>query len=313
MTNIALNPKSFHDALRPFPLYKGGARRAGDFFLPNKNKPTMRNFPESISAPLRLCVKSLFPNNLFASLRLCVTLLFLFPLAGNAQSAREIIEKADEKMRGSTSAITEMTITTVRPKWTREMTLKSWSKGEKMSLSVVRAPAKDKGVAFLKRDKEIWNWMPSIERTIKLPPSMMMQSWMGTDFTNDDLVRESSTLNDYTQKIMGDSTILGRKCYKIQLDPKPNAPVVWGKLVLFIDQTDFIQLRSEMYDEDGYLVNVMNSMDIKEMGGKKLAAKMEMIPVDKPGNKTIMEITAIEFDKPIDDSFFSTSNMKTVK
>jgi outer membrane lipoprotein-sorting protein len=288
-----------NDALRPLPLFKGGVRhrRSGDFVQPNKNNPTMKSFP----------------INLFASLRLCVTLLFLIPLAGNAQTAREIIEKADQKMRGTKSAITEMTITTVRPKWTREMTLKSWSKGEKMSLSVVRAPAKDKGVSFLKRDKEIWNWMPSIERTIKLPPSMMMQSWMGTDFTNDDLVRESSTLNDYTQKITGDSTILGRKCWKIELDPKPNAPVVWGKLVLFIDQSDFIQLRSEMYDEDGYLVNIMNSSDIKEMGGKKLAAKMEMIPVDKPGNKTIMEITSIEFDKPMEDSFFSTSNMKTVK
>lgn len=294
---IEVNPKPLNDALCPFPLYKGGARRAGDFVKPTKPEPTMKTFP----------------INLFAPLRLCVILLVLFPLAGNAQSAREIIEKADEKMRGTTSAITEMTITTVRPKWTREMTLKSWNKGEKHSLSVVRSPAKDRGVAFLKRDKEIWNWMPSIERTIKLPPSMMMQSWMGTDFTNDDLVRESSTLNDYTHSIKGDSAILGRKCWKIQLEPKPDAPVVWGRIILFIDQQDFIQLRSEMYDEDGYLINILNSSGIKEMGGKRLATKMEMIPVDKPGNKTIMEITSIEFDKPIEDSFFSTSNMKMVK
>lgn len=216
-------------------------------------------------------------------------------------------------MRGSTSAITEMTITIVRPKWQREMTLKSWSKGEELSLSLIKSPAKEKGITFLKRHKEIWNWMPAIERTIKLPPSMMMQSWMGTDFTNDDLVRESSILNDYDQKIVGDSTILGRKCWKIQLDPKPDAPVVWGKLIVFIDQEDYIQLRSEMYDEDGFLVNTMNSMDIKEMGGKKLAAKMEMIPEEDPGNKTIMEITGIEFDKPIDDEFFTTSNMKRIK
>jgi outer membrane lipoprotein-sorting protein len=289
----AIEPKPLNKALRLFPLSKGVPVGRGILLNQQKTEPTMKTLP----------------SNFFVF----VMLLFLVPLAGNGQTAREIIDKADQKMRGTKSAITEMKITTVRPKWTREMTLKSWSKGEKMSLSVVRAPAKDKGVSFLKRDKEIWNWMPSIERTIKLPPSMMMQSWMGTDFTNDDLVRESSTLNDYTQKITGDSTILGRKCYKIQLDPKPDAAVVWGKLVLFIDKTDFIQLRSEMYDEDGYLVNIMNSSDIKEMGGKKLAAKMEMIPMDKPGNKTMMEITAIEFDKPIEDSFFSTSNMKTVK
>ena len=155
--------------------------------------------------------------------------------------------------------------------------------------------------------------MPSIERTIKLPPSMMMQSWMGTDFTNDDLVRESSTLNDYEQKIVGDSTILGRECYKIQLDPKPDAPVVWGKLMIFICKKDFIQLRSEMYDEDGFLINIMNSMDIKEMGGKLVASKMEMIPVEEPGNKTMMEFTAMEFDVPIEESFFTTSNMKRIK
>lgn len=245
--------------------------------------------------------------------KLLIIPFLMFGLSLNAQTAKEIIKKSDEKIRGSTSAITEMTITIVRPKWQREMQLKSWSKGEELSLSLIKSPAKEKGITFLKRHKEIWNWMPAIERTIKLPPSMMMQSWMGTDFTNDDLVRESSVLNDYDQKIVGDSTILERKCWKIRLDPKPDAPVVWGKLIVFIDQQDYIQLRSEMYDEDGFLINTLNSKDIKEMGGKMLAAKMEMIPEEDPGNKTIMEITAIEFDKPIDDEFFTTSNMKRIK
>lgn len=242
-----------------------------------------------------------------------VIAFLMFGLLANAQTAKEIIQKADEKMRGTESAITEMTITIVRPKWSREMTLKSWSKGDELSLSLVLSPAKEKGITFLKRNKEIWNWMPSIERTIKLPPSMMMQSWMGTDFTNDDLVRESSTLNDYNQKIIGDSIIQGRKCWKVQLDPLPDAPVVWGKIIAFVDQTDYIQLRSEMYDEDGYLINILNSSSIKEMGGMMVAAKMEMIPVETPGNKTIMEFTSMEFDMPIEESFFSTSNMKRIK
>lgn len=245
--------------------------------------------------------------------KLLVLPLLIVTMAATAQTAREIIKQADEKMRGTESAITEMTITIVRPKWSREMTLKSWSKGEELSLSLIKSPAKEKGITFLKRNKEIWNWMPSIERTIKLPPSMMMQSWMGTDFTNDDLVRESSTLNDYDQKIVGDSTILGRKCWKLQLDPKPEAPVVWGKLIVFIDQQDYIQLRSEMYDEDGFLINILNSSDIKEMGGKLVAAKMEMIPVETPGNKTVMTFTSMQFDVPIEESFFTTSNMKRLK
>ena len=232
---------------------------------------------------------------------------------GSHKLQERLLKKQTKKMRGTESAITEMTITIVRPKWSREMALQTWSKGEKLSLTLIKSPAKDKGITFLKRDKEVWNWMPSIERTIKLPPSMMMQSWMGTDFTNDDLVRESSVLNDYEHEIIGDSTILDRECHKIALIPKPDAPVVWGKIILFIDKTDFIQLRSEMYDEDEFLVNTMNSFDIKEMDGKKLASKMEMIPQDKPGNKTVMEIKSILFDKPLEDSFFTTQNMKKVK
>lgn len=240
--------------------------------------------------------------------------LFLFSLTiANGQTAREIIQKADEKTRGAKSAITEMKITIVRPKWTREMELKTWSKGEDFSLTLIQAPAKDKGTTFLKRDKEIWNYIPSIERSIKLPPSMMMQSWMGTDLTNDDLVKESSVLNDYDHKILGDSTIQNRNCYKIELIPKENAPVVWGKIILFIDKKDFIQLRSEMYDEDGYLVNIMNSSGIKLLGGKMLATKMEVIPVEEEGQKTVMEIKSIEFDKEIKDSFFTVKNMKKLR
>ena len=101
-------------------------------------------------------------------------------------------------MRGKESAYTEMTIQTIRPKWTRSMSLKSWGKGDELSLMVLTSPSKDAGTAFLKRGKEVWNWVPSIERSIKMPPSMMSQSWMGTDMSNDDLVRESSNVRDYT-------------------------------------------------------------------------------------------------------------------
>ena len=185
-------------------------------------------------------------------IRYCsLLLLVLLPLAGlHAQdlTAKQIIEKADEKVRGTESAFTEMTITTVRPKWSRDMSMKSWAKGQTRSLVLITSPAREKGTVFLKRDKEVWNWVPSIERTVKMPPSMMSQSWMGTDFTNDDLVRESSTVNDYIHKLLGDSTIIGRTCYKLELIPKEDAAVVWGKVILFIDKKDFLQLRSEMYD-----------------------------------------------------------------
>src|ERR1700739_4410353 len=133
--------------------------------------------------------------------------------SGNAQTAKEIVIKAEDNIRGKTSYI-EMAIQIVRPSWTRSMSVKAWSKGEQYTLSVITSPAKDAGTVFLKRVKEISNWVPSIERVVKLPPSMMAQSWMGTDFTNDDLVKGASRITDYIHKIAGDSTIVGRKCWK---------------------------------------------------------------------------------------------------
>jgi len=246
-----------------------------------------------------------------------LSVLFYLGLVGFTFSqeltAKQIIEKADGIMKGVKSTKAEMTITTVRPKWTRTMGLKTWSKGTENSMMFVTSPAKEKGTAFLMKGKEVWNWVPFIERTIKLPPSMMMQSWMGTDFTNDDLVQQSSVVKDYTHKVLKDSTIDGRPCYKIELIPKEDAPVVWGKIYSWIDKTEFFQLRVEFYDEDNYLINVMKSSNIKVLGGKKIPTKMEMIPVEKKNQKTIMEYQNIEFDVPIDDSFFSLQNMKRLK
>lgn len=228
------------------------------------------------------------------------------------QDAKDIVEKSDKHLRGNTS-YAEMTMKIVRPDWSREISLKSWSKGRDLALILITAPARDKGAAFLKRGNEVWNWMPSIERVIKIPPSMMSQSWMGSDFTNDDLVKESSIVEDYTHKLVGDSTILGRECYKIELIPKPDAPVVWGKILLWIAKTDYLQLRIEFYDEDGKLMNIMEMSKVQMMGDRLIPTHMEMIPADEPNHKTILEYQAVEFDKPIDDSFFSEQNMKRVR
>ena len=137
---------------------------------------------------------------------LVVTAFFIVSFSGDDQTAKDIVTKAENNIRGLTS-ISEMTIQIVRPTWTRSMSIKAWTKGEQYSLMVVTAPAKDAGTIILKRIKEIWNYVPSIEKVVKLPPSMMSQSFMGTDFTNDDLVKASSRIDDYTHKIVG------RKCY----------------------------------------------------------------------------------------------------
>lgn len=229
------------------------------------------------------------------------------------QTALEIVQKADEKARGVNSSRGEMKMTIVRPTWSREITIKSWTKGRDYSLMLVTAPARDKGTAFLKREQEIWNWQPTIERAIKLPPSMMMQSWMGSDFTNDDLVRESSVVVDYTHELLGEEEIDGRLCYQIELTPKPEAPVVWGKVISWISKDELLQLRTEFYDEEGELVNTMVGKEVKMIGGRLLPTRLEMIPADEEGKKTVVEQLDLTFDLPMDESFFSIQNMKQVR
>ena len=228
------------------------------------------------------------------------------------QNATEIIKRAEDKLRGE-KAYAEMKMTIIRPTWQREITMKSWSLGEDYSLVVITAPARDKGTAFLKRGRELWNWQPTIERTIKMPPSMMMQSWMGSDFTNDDLVRESSLKNDFTHELAGKEEVAGRNCYKIVLTPKPEAAVVWGKVIMWIDDKDYLEMKAEFYDEDEFLVNTIYGKDIKMLGGRLLTSKMELIPADKPGHKTIVEYLSLDFNVKLDESFFSLQNLRRVR
>ncbi|NTW32636.1 MAG: outer membrane lipoprotein-sorting protein [Bacteroidetes bacterium] len=224
-------------------------------------------------------------------------------------TAKEIIKKADEKSRGLTSQ-GEMTMTIVRPAWTRSVTMKSWQKGTEYSMILITSPAKDKGQMFLKIKTDMWNWVPSIEKMIKIPPSMMMQSWMGSDYTNDDLVRESSIVNDYTHKLLGNELIREQMCYKIELIPLAEAAVTWGKVILWITTDGFNQWKAEYYDEDMKLVNILNASNIKKMGDREIPTKMEISPQDKKGNKTVLEIKSIVFNQIINDTFFSQQNMK---
>jgi len=245
-----------------------------------------------------------------------VVIIFMIPsmniYSQKDLSAKDIVKKADENMRGKTS-LANITIKIIRPSWSREMNMKAWTKGDDYSMILVTSPAKEKGTVFLKRIKEVWNWIPSIERNIKLPPSMMSQSWMGTDFTNDDLVREASSVIDYDHKLLGIESITDKDCYKIEMIPKPTAAIVWEKVIVWIDSEDFLQLKAEFYDEDGVLVNIMNSGEIKEIGGKKITSKIEMFPVNKEGNSTVILYNNIIFDKPMNDNFFTTRNMKQLK
>lgn len=229
-----------------------------------------------------------------------------------AESAFDIVQQSDQAMRGD-SSYTESTMEIIRPDWTRSMTMKSWTKGMDLSLVLVTAPTKDKGSASLKRQREMWNWVPSIERVIKIAPSMLSQSWMGSDFTNDDLINQSSIVVDYQHQLKGEDTFDGDKVWVIDAVAKPDAPVVWSKVTLWISKSTYLQRKVELYDEFDERVNVMTTYDVKELGGRKLATRMEMQPLDKPENKTVLITHQAQFDFDIDDSFFSQQQMKSLR
>ncbi|UCS93783.1 outer membrane lipoprotein-sorting protein [Echinicola marina] len=239
--------------------------------------------------------------------------IFLFtPLLLAAQDATEIIKKVDQKMRGKSSS-SNMTMKIIRPDWSREISMKGWSLGTGYSLILITSPARDQGTAFLKRDKEIWNWQPTIDRVVKLPPSMMSQSWMGSDFTNDDLVKESSVLEDYDHFLKGDTIINNYDCWKLELIPKEDAAVVWGSIELFVSKTDYIELLIRYFDEDGFLINTMILSDIKEMDGRLIPSKMDMIPEENPDQRTVIIYNDLDFDIDIDEGFFSIQKMKRIR
>ncbi|EOG7624912.1 outer membrane lipoprotein-sorting protein [Vibrio parahaemolyticus] len=236
----------------------------------------------------------------------------LFTSLSYAESAFDIVQKSDQAMRGK-SSYSEATMEIVRPDWTRSMTMKSWTKGTELSLVLVTAPAKDRGSASLKRHREMWNWVPSIERVIKIAPSMLSQSWMGSDFTNDDLINQSSIVVDYQHALLGNDSFEGDKVWVIEAMAKPDAPVVWNKVTLWISQSTYLQRKVEFYDEFDERVNVLTTYDVKELGGRKIATRMEMKPVDKPGNKTIFTTHQAQFDFDINDDFFSQQQMKSLR
>jgi outer membrane lipoprotein-sorting protein len=228
-------------------------------------------------------------------------------------SASEIINKANEKFNGEESSISVMSMTIVRPTWSRTVEFKSWTKGTENSLTLITAPPGESGQTFLKRGSEMWSWNPTISRLIKLPPSMMSQGWMGSDYTNDDILKESSLVDDYHHEIEGEETVNERVCYRIKMTAKDEAAVIWGKQIRWIGKEEYLFMKAELYDEDGYLVRTESASKIQTMDGRLIPTKIELVPEEEEGHKTIIEIKEIEFNRPIKDSFFSQQNMKRVR
>ncbi len=230
----------------------------------------------------------------------------------NAQDPKAIIEKMEENLRGE-SSYNEMTMKTVRPRYTREISMKAWTLGDDYSLILVTAPARDEGTSFLKRKNEIWNYVPNIDRTVKMPPSMMSQSWMGSDFTNDDLVQGSSTVEDYDHQLLGKETIDGVECYKVEMIPHPETPVVYEKIIRWVSTGYYLPVKVEHYNEFGELVSTIEFSEVKNLGGRDFPTVMEMTPHDKEGHKTIITTHKADFGVELNTNFFSQRNMREIR
>ncbi len=234
-------------------------------------------------------------------------------VSAQPEPAREIIRKADEKFNGEKSGYSVISMTVVRPSWKRTIEFRSWSMEEEYALTLITAPVREKGQSFLKRGTEMWSWNPTISRLIKLPPSMMSQGWMGSDYTNDDILRESSVVNDYEHALKGEEVIDGHPCYLITMEAHEESEVLWSRQVWWVDKKEYIVLKAELYDEDGFLVRTEKASELKMMDGRLLPSRIELLPAENPGNKTILEIREMKFNIPVKESFFSQQNMKTVK
>ncbi len=235
-------------------------------------------------------------------------LFLLIPSLCLALTADEIVTKSDQAMRGD-SSIATMSMTIKTPDWERTLKFKGWEKGRDKMFIKVTYPEKEAGTASLKIGNDMWNYLPKVNRTIKIPPSMMLQSWMGSDFTNDDLVKESSVINDYTHTLLGTEKINGDDCYKLKLTPKPDAAVVWGKIIYYCRVADFVPVREEFYSDKGEMIKLLEMSQIKYMHDRNYPTYWVMKTLNKPDRYTAITVKDIQFNVNVPNSKFLLQNI----
>jgi hypothetical protein len=227
----------------------------------------------------------------------------------SGRSARELLDRVDDLYRGASShGLMRMKVVTEH--WTREMRLEFWSLGKDRSLVRILEPLKEKGTATLKSGENIWNYLPKVGRVIKVPSSMMGGSWMGSHFTNDDLVKESRMAEDYDFEVSFEGTRDGQEILEITCIPKPSAVVVWGKVVVRLGRADELPLGLAYFDEDLKPARSLVFDEVRELGGRRVPTRMRVTPVDKPGESTEVRYERIEFDLPVEESFFSLRSLQ---
>ena len=236
--------------------------------------------------------------------KIILLLITIIPLL-LANEAQDIIKKLDKNMRGE-SIYMKMSMEIKSMGHKRTIKIESWSKGKSKSFVKILYPPKDRGITFLSLDNQMWQYVPKIERIIKIPPSMMLQNWMGSDITNDDMVKQNSIVEDYTPKILDKNGTL----VTIELIPKDDSAVVWGKIITHIDTTTYTSSKDVFYDEDNKAVRVFLYKDIKKYGKYYIPTHWEIRPIDKKENYTKIELEDVKYDIKIPEKYFNKSALK---
>jgi len=237
-------------------------------------------------------------------------LLLVLSLAaeGQERDATQIVRDAVNHWRGL-SSYTEMTMVIHRPDWERSMTMRAWTKGKDQSLVRVVEPKKDRGNGTLTDENSMWSFSPKVNRVIKVPSSMMGQSWMGSDFSNKDIARADDIIDQYDHSILNREEVGGIAVYDIESIPHEDAAVVWGREVLKI-RDDHVVLEHAFFDQDGELVKKLVSLEVGEMGGRTIAKRQRMVKTEEPDEWTEISVNDVEYEIDLKDSLFTLSNLR---
>ena len=243
-------------------------------------------------------------------------LLSGFVVAANAAEplpdsviAAQIVNKYDNLYK-SESSEAKIQMDIVTPHYERTLTARVWTRGMEKMLIRILDPAKERGVGTLKIENDMWNYLPKTNKIIKIPPSMMMSSWMGSDFTNDDLVREYTLEEDYTVELVHPDTAAD-SLYYLKAEPKPDRPIIWDKIVFAVRKSDYLPVWEKMYNESGEVVRVFHFGDYKTFDGREVPSIIELVPLDEEGNQTVLRYLSLDYGVNPDENVFSLRNLRS--
>ncbi len=239
------------------------------------------------------------------TLLLAILLGLLTPLPAAALDLRQLIREVEDQHTGRSSKA-RMTMQVRTENWERNMEMEAWSLGRDRFLVRILAPAKERGVATLKVEQEVWNYLPRVDRVIQVPASMMGGAWMGSHITNNDLVKASHVDLDYEFTLLEETATL----WRIECLPKPEAAVVWGKIVYEVTRAGRVPVRVEYFDEQMVKVREIRFDDVRAVSGRTIPLRMTVQPFDKPGELTVLHYSELAFDIPMEETFFSLRSLK---